>query len=166
MTKLAKSLETITYRGLGPRENYVDSCAAAHDGIWQSDADSLGFDYLRPQENGNRTGVQWVVAQNEMRGLVFAASRPIEFSLKSYEDRDLMDTTHRAQLKERPYRVLHLDLQNSGLGSASCGPVPLKYYLVRPLPFSCKLALCPLGGRSASQAANYAQGLLTAAREV
>ncbi|WP_418666166.1 glycoside hydrolase family 2 TIM barrel-domain containing protein [Allofournierella sp.] len=160
VSRLAKELEQIVYRGRGPGENYSDSRAAAQDGVWQSQADHWDVGYLRPQENGNRTEVQWVAAQNGTQGMVLAARNTVELSLSSYEDCDLLAAAHRAQLRPRPYRILHFDLQNSGLGSASCGPLPLRHYRVHPLPFACEFALCPLKGRPPQFAAGYAQGLM------
>lgn len=157
---ISRLLDEVCFEGLGPNENYCDSHAAARDGIWRGTAEGMQVRYLRPQDNGNRTGVSWAVIHSSGVGLAFAGIRPLEFSLRDFEDTALRDTPHDVDLVAAPHRVLNLDYQNAGLGSASCGPMTLKQYRVYPLPFHWRMAIAPATGEDAVAEGRRALGLL------
>ena len=52
-------LSDVTYYGRGPWENYSDRKASAMVSIYNCKVSALGFDYVMPQENGNRCDVRW-----------------------------------------------------------------------------------------------------------
>lgn len=150
-SRIPLSFSRVTYRGMGPDENYCDSLSAACDGIWRHNADEMGFPYAHPQENGNRTGVQWAVLQeNAGAGLAVASTHPLDFSVRAFEDEALRSAGHPWELQPAPHRLLHLDYRNSGLGSASWGPVALPQYRAFTIPFSWRMAFLPADGDAVS----------------
>ena len=58
--RLPVAMNGVSYLGRGPEENYCDRNASSLVGLWRSKADEMGADYIRPQENGHRTGVRWL----------------------------------------------------------------------------------------------------------
>ncbi len=143
---LPAEIRSVVYRGYGPGECYCDSKQAQADGIWSGDPHNMGFDYSCPQENGNRTGVRWLVLSGpDGSGLSVAASRPIDMALRPYSDEMLRSTAHACDLVHDSHRLyLHLDYRNSGLGSGSCGPAALQAYKAYPIAYEWSLAFAPV----------------------
>jgi beta-galactosidase len=54
------TLNTVTWFGRGPQENYWDRNTGAAVGLYSLPVADMWFPYLKPQESGNRTGVRWV----------------------------------------------------------------------------------------------------------
>ncbi|KAA6300102.1 MAG: Beta-galactosidase, partial [Candidatus Ordinivivax streblomastigis] len=57
--RLPPEFEIFTYYGRGPWENYSDRNTSSFIGIYKSTVSEQSFDYIRPQENGNKTDVRW-----------------------------------------------------------------------------------------------------------
>ena len=135
--KLDPALESVAYYGCGPRENYVDRRSGSFLGRWESTVDGLAEDYVRPQDNGSRTDVRWVaLTAKDGRGVKFSATEPLFVQALRYGWEDLEFARHRngqqrfrAPLAARPEVCLNLDVRQTGLGGASCGPEPMKKYV-------------------------------------
>ena len=135
--KLDPALESVAYYGRGPRENYVDRRSGSFLGRWESTVDGLAEDYVRPQDNGSRTDVRWVaLTAKDGRGVKFSATEPLFVQALRYGWEDLEFARHRngqqrfrAPLAARPEVCLNLDVRQTGLGGASCGPEPMKKYV-------------------------------------
>ena len=80
----------ITYLGKGPHENYCDRSASAFTGVYHTTAENMYTDYVRPQENGHRTGVKWISAFSQKDGITIIGDSLIEFNAlrNSIEDFD------------------------------------------------------------------------------
>ncbi|MDR0799682.1 MAG: DUF4981 domain-containing protein, partial [Dysgonamonadaceae bacterium] len=61
---LPAEFDHVTYYGRGPWENYSDRNTVSFVGIYESSVAGLGVEYIRPQENGNRTDVRWMTLTN------------------------------------------------------------------------------------------------------
>lgn len=135
--KLDPALEQIAYYGRGPRENYVDRNSGAFLGLWASTVTEQFEDYARPQDNGYKTDVRWVaLTTKDGTGVRFAASEPLFVQALHYGWEDLEFARHRngqqrfrAPLVARPEVCLNLDVRQTGLGGASCGPRPMDKYV-------------------------------------
>ena len=138
--KLDRSLEHIKYYGRGPRENYIDRCTASFFGVWTSTVTEQFEPYVRPQVNGGRCGVRWVeFTDAEGRGVRFSGSEPLFMTALHYTWEDLELSRHRAGQKRfraplvpREEVCLDLDVRQTGLGGASCGPGPMAKYRFDP----------------------------------
>ena len=63
---VAKDYEKLTYYGNGPQANYVDRNTGAKLGIYNSTVtEQFEKKYVKPQENGNHTGVRWTALTAE-----------------------------------------------------------------------------------------------------
>ena len=62
---LPGTFEHVTWRGLGPHENYPDRQEAATYGTWSRRCTEMPVPYIVPQETGNRGGAHWVAVSPE-----------------------------------------------------------------------------------------------------
>ena len=130
------------WRGRGPGESYVDSKQANHLGVYRKTVDELFTNYVKPQENGNRSDCDWVsFTDNETNGLIFIANETFDFSASHYEISDLELAKHTVDLKPRDYVVLNLDYKQNGLGSNSCGQNQLEKYRCKFEDFTLKFRI-------------------------
>ncbi len=138
-------LDCVTWLGRGPGESYADTKQAARFGLWQTMVDELLTPYVRPQENGNHTDTRWVALQEERGvGLLATAQPTLEFSTHRFTTEDLDQARHTYDLTPRPTITLHLDLQQNGVGSASCGPGVMEAYQLKARPFTFRTWFQPL----------------------
>ena len=52
--------EDASYYGIGPYESYIDKCRAGSHGLYNSNAEDMHEDYIRPQENGSHSDCSYV----------------------------------------------------------------------------------------------------------
>ena len=89
-------IETCWY-GRGPQETMPDRKTGAKIGIYQSPSDQIKFDYIHPQENGNRSDIRWATFQDRTgTGLKVQclANHYFNFSLWPYTQKDLLLAEH------------------------------------------------------------------------
>ena len=84
--------------------------------------------YVKPQATGNRTDVRWMSLSDTKNRLMVAARSPFQFSVVPFSDSVIDRATHINQLSRDGLLTIHLDAEQSGVGTATCGPgVALKY---------------------------------------
>ncbi|KMY48424.1 glycoside hydrolase family 2 TIM barrel-domain containing protein [Peribacillus loiseleuriae] len=113
--------DAVQWYGLGPDEAYVDSRLAARIGVWSSTIDGLHTPYIFPQENGNRHQTKWASFSQENGQSMLVSGNTFDFSASYYTVEQLEMAKHTYDLVKQPYITLHIDKQQYGLGSASCG---------------------------------------------
>jgi beta-galactosidase len=125
--------ETINYFGMGPHENYIDMNNSAKMGLYESTVDHEYEPYIKPQETGNHTKVQWAAVYDIMgRGLIFKGNPEFNFSALHYTPEDLDKADYTANLNRREETIVHVDYQQTGIGSNSCGPNLQEKYELKP----------------------------------
>ncbi|TWU27712.1 glycoside hydrolase family 2 TIM barrel-domain containing protein [Bythopirellula polymerisocia] len=141
MLRLSPELETMTWFGHGPHENYPDRKESCPLGLWTSTVTQQYVPYPRPQENGNKEGVRWIALTDEIgRGMVVVAAQPIAASALHYTVDDLAVASHAHLLKPRQEVVLSLDARQSGLGNSSCGPGVVQRFAVPPESYKLQVS--------------------------
>lgn len=142
--KLPEAMSRVEWYGRGPGESYVDSKEANPFGIYTSTVEDLYTPYVYPQENGNRTDVKWV-SFNDSRGIGFLvlAEETLNFSAHYYTMEDIEKAKHLTDLTKRDFITLNIDYKHNGLGSNSCGPVPLPQHKLSPEKFEFSLRWKP-----------------------
>ncbi|MEG1424106.1 MAG: glycoside hydrolase family 2 TIM barrel-domain containing protein, partial [Peptostreptococcaceae bacterium] len=127
--RVNKDLENVKYKGRGPGESYADTKEANLFGVFESTIDGLFTNYVKPQENGNRSDCSWVSLKND-RGmsLIAIADDTFDFSASYYEDTDLEYAKHTVDLSKRDYIVFNIDYKQNGVGTNSCGQWQLDKY--------------------------------------
>ena len=145
--KLDPALEQVEYYGRGPHENYVDRNSGAFVGRWKSTVSEQFVDYVRPQDNGCKTDVRWVVlAAKDGVGVKFAASEPMCVTASHYDWEDYEFARHRtgqqrfrAPLMPRAEVYLNLDVRQTGLGGNSCGQEPYAIFPIEKTAWTLRL---------------------------
>ncbi|MFZ7946396.1 glycoside hydrolase family 2 TIM barrel-domain containing protein, partial [Neobacillus sp. 19] len=149
--RLNKDFDEIQWRGRGPGESYVDSKEANHLGVYRQTVDGLFTNYVKPQENGNRSECDWVsLTDHDANGLSFITDETFDFSASHYEISDLERAKHTIDLKPRDYVVLNLDYKQNGLGSNSCGQNQLEKYRCKFEDLTLKFRISPFNSELTS----------------
>jgi hypothetical protein len=138
--------ERVTWYGLGPGENYADSREAARVGLWHESLKAMHTSYIKPQENGNRGDVRLMALRGGLAGpgLIVTGDPLFGFSAQRFSTQDLESIAHNTELKLRDQLYVNVDHRQLGLGSNSCGPLPLEQYLLKPGEFKFALEFAAL----------------------
>ncbi|RXT24714.1 beta-galactosidase subunit alpha [Lacticaseibacillus chiayiensis] len=125
---LPKAYQQVSYDGLGPTENYLDSHQAAYYSHFTSSVDDLFMNYVKPQENGNHMDTDRLALADGQHQLTLTMMKPLNFSVSNYADETLEAAKHTIDLKQSDRLNLYLDFRQNGLGTNSCGQNQLKRY--------------------------------------
>jgi beta-galactosidase len=124
------AFDNIRYYGRGPHENYCDRKMSAHLGLYECGIDEFGHDYLKPQENGNRTDVRFIeFTDNKGNGIgIRNAGGKLEVTAWPYSTADLNEATHIHELPKRNDITVNASLAQRGVG----GSIPAVLKLLKP----------------------------------
>lgn len=121
----------VSYLGRGDNETYADRKQSGKTGIYQTTAERMFHYYVTPQSTGNRTDVRWMKLTDEAgAGFFVDANRPFQFSVVPFSDANLEQACHINELERNGNVTVHLDAEQAGVGTATCGPGVLLKYLV------------------------------------
>ena len=96
------ALSTMTWLGRGPHENYWDRHTGAAVGRYTGRVVDLVHDYVRPQENANRTDVRWLALTDASGAGLLASGLPLlSASAWPYTMQELESATHTNELPHR-----------------------------------------------------------------
>ncbi len=122
--KMPEGFDKVMYLGMGPNENYRDLIHSARMGQYKTDVSAMHTDYAKPQDNGNRSGVKWMLCYDKAgRGLMFKTDNVFEFTASHYSVEMLDKAKYSCDLKKAKETFIHIDYKQSGVGSGICGPV-------------------------------------------
>ena len=142
---LPETMEKHCWYGRGPFENYVDRCAAAPLGRYESTVTEQYVPHIIPQACGNKTGVRWATFSDDQgHGLQIKSSSHFECSALHYTAEDLSSARHCWELQPRPEIYCTLDWMQRGVGEGGCGVDTLDQYRLRRLPQSIHFIFSPL----------------------
>lgn len=118
MLFLPGALDHVHWYGRGPEENYWDRHTASDVGLYSSTVADMWTDYVRPQENGERTDVRWVALTDKHGAGLLASGEPLlELNASYFTPEDLsVGVRHDYQLTPRKEVVLRLNLRQMGVG--------------------------------------------------
>jgi beta-galactosidase len=113
--------ERVTYFGRGPQENYSDRRDGVFLGTWNTSASGMMFDYVYPQENGNRTDVRWIsMTDLQGRGIQFLGMEPLSVSVWNTTQEELHKAMHIGEPKMlRDAFVINVDHVQTGVGGTN-----------------------------------------------
>lgn len=145
---VAPGFENITWYGRGPVETYIDR-QFERVGVYRSTVDKEWVDYMRPQENGNKTDVRWVMLTNAQGvGLLAVGSPQMSVGARHYTKDDLEHAGYTFQMVRKPQVFLNLDGVQMGVGgidSWSLNAYPMTPYRVASdQPRSFRYRLTPV----------------------
>lgn len=151
-TLLRAGFDQLAWFGKGPQETYWDR-QDARVGLYSGRVRDQYFDYIKPQETGNKEGVRWLALTDANGvGLLAIGSPLLSANALHHTTDDLFCATHhenfyRYQLPERDTVTLNLDLHQRGLGGDdSWGALPHSPFRLTPWPMHYSYRLHVLRG--------------------
>lgn len=146
------TLDSLTYYGRGPWENYSDRKTAAFMGLYTSTVDEQLFPYIRPQETGNHTDVRYfTLTDADGRGLTVRGAAPINFTALNVDPLTLDPgltklQQHASDVNPSRYsNFLSIDLAQRGLGGDnSWGAKPLEQYRLEAPSYTYTFTISPV----------------------
>ena len=145
---IPNSYKTMTWYGRGTEENYWDRKISANVGTYFGLIDTLWTNYVRPQENGNRSDVRWVsFTDDQGNGLLAVGDPKLSVSAWPYSLEDLNKADHIDDLPDRDFYTVNLDYKQQGVGgvnswSQAARAIP-KYRLPTDQGYSYSFTLMP-----------------------
>lgn len=143
---VAAELEQLAWFGRGPVETYPDRKRGAPVQRWASTVSDEYVPYVYPQEHGGHEDVRWVRLLDPATGagLELRFEEPLHVSASHFTAADLAAATHDVELVPRADTTIHVDVAHRGLGTASCGPDALPWYLVGPGTYRWRWSVTPV----------------------
>jgi beta-galactosidase len=145
---VAPGLENITWYGRGPKETMIDR-EFERIGVYSSTVDKEWVDYMRPQENGNKTDVRWVKLTNAQGvGLMAVGAPALNVTARHYTKTEMENAAYTFQMRRHPETYLNLDWKEMGAGgidSWSPNAYPMAPYRIDGnQPYSYRYRLTPV----------------------
>ena len=149
--RVADTYDQVSYLGRGDNETYADRGQSGKIGLYQTTPERMFHYYVTPQSTGNRTDVRWTkFTDRSGEGIFVDSNRPFQFSIVPFSDVLLEKARHINELERDGLVTVHLDEEQAGVGTATCGPGVLPQYLVPLKKQSFEFTLYPV--KSAGQA--------------
>jgi beta-galactosidase len=144
----------IEWYGRGPHENYIDRISSAPVSRYRSTIQEFVHEYVRPQENGNRTGVRWASLSDDVgRGILIEGGPTMEFSAWPYTQADLEAARHVNELPDRDEITVNISGAQMGVGGDnSWGALPYAKYTLPAVERQFEFTLRPLGESGSADA--------------
>ena len=164
--ELDADLNQVTWFGRGPHENYVDRAWSAHMGRYTSSVSDLYVPYVRPQENGYRTGTKWLklMFPSMRSGVLIRPIGDTRLSFSALHNRiedfeaeklakprgfqHIYESTHTTDIRPRPLVALNLDHAQMGVGGDdSWGAHTLDKYSLLETEYEFGFRLSPVSAK-------------------
>ena len=145
--------EKVTYFGRGPQENYSDRYDGIFLGTWDTSAAGMMFNYVYPQENGNRTSVRWIsMTDLQGRGIQFLGVEPLSVSVWNTTQEEIQKARHIGEPQMlRDAFTINVDHVQTGVGgtdSWSQSARPSDQYRLMDKNYSYSFYIRPVKSRS------------------
>ncbi|MDP7564565.1 MAG: glycoside hydrolase family 2 TIM barrel-domain containing protein [Candidatus Marinimicrobia bacterium] len=146
---LSGDFDELAWFGRGPHESYSDRKTSAAVGLYHGSVWEQTFQYVRPQETGNKTDVRWMALSNEKIGLMVKGSPTFDGSVHQYPYEDL-DYVPKGQkhgkldIQQKDQVDWLIDLKQMGVGGDnSWGARPHDKYTLPPGNYDYSFMLVP-----------------------
>ena len=148
-------MDNFSWYGRGPLENYSDRFTASFVGEYSGKVTDQYFEYIRPQESGNKTDVRWAsLTGNDGNGILITGHQPLNVSALDVETSTLDPGTSKHQMhssdvvRSSDKIYLHVDLLQRGLGGDnSWGNSPHAPYRMFDKAYSYSFTITPIIGK-------------------
>jgi len=124
---LLSSVKEIEWYGKGPGENYSDSNVSSFVDWYKLSIDQWKFPYVVPQDTGNRTNVTDAIFTIDNNELIFSSINEMNINIV---DMSVDNNKIYNNIPTKNSNIIRIDAKVRGLGSNSCGPVPLDKYII------------------------------------
>jgi beta-galactosidase len=143
--RVSNAYDQVSYLGRGDNETYIDRNQSGKIGVYQTTPERMFHYYVAPQSTSNRTDVRWVkLADTSGEGIFVESDRAFQFSIIPFSDVLLEKAHHINELERDGMITIHLDAEQAGVGTATCGPGVLPQYLVPVKKQSFEFTLYPV----------------------
>ena len=146
---LSGDFDEVTWFGRGPHESYIDRKTSAAVGLYHGLVWDQTYQYVRPQETGNKTDVRWMALSNGEIGLMVKGSPTFDGSVHHYPYEDL-DYIPKGQkhgklnIQQKDQVDWLIDLKQMGVGGDnSWGARPHDKYTLSPGNYDYSFMLVP-----------------------
>ena len=139
----------VEWFGRGPHESYWDRKTSAAIDYYKGTVWEQTYQYVRPQETGNKTDVHWMALSNGNTGILAKGQPTFDASVHQYpySDLDYLPKSQRhGKLDINPKAVVNwlIDYKQMGVGGDdSWGAKPLKKYSLFPGKYNYSFTLIP-----------------------
>ena len=139
---IPKSLSEFKWFGRGPEENYCDRKWGSKLGIHQRNIDSYVHNYMRPQENSNRSDIHWFKLGKSYT-IEDLSGEGLSISAYPYSQKHLDEAEHIHDLKIEDVITLNIDHKQKGVGGDQPGVAALHepYKLLKSKPYHYKFKI-------------------------
>lgn len=141
------SLDTISWYGRGPHENYWDRNTGAALGRYNGKVSEQFTPYLKPQECGNKTDVRYAYLTESLNGtgLAIEGANPVEINALPWTPEELEASDHVYKLPASDKTVLRVNYKQMGVGGDdSWGAMTHpEFTLPANRPYSFRFTLSP-----------------------
>ena len=137
--------DKLTWLGRGPHETYWDRKTGAAFGLYSGPVEENVYEYVRPQENGNKSDVRWMaLTDKDGVGLIAVGMPTIDISAWPYTMADLEKATHIHKRPRRDTITVNLDYRQMGVGGDdSWGARTHPEYTLPAKPYKYSFRLTP-----------------------
>ena len=136
---LNRNFDSFTWFGRGPHENYCDRKTGSPIGIYSLKAIEIGHNYMRPQENGNRTDLRWLKILDQSGSGILISGNVFNFSAWPYSQDALERAKHNHELETQDFITVNIDHMQCGVGGDLPGVAnlhePYKIHKGKPYVF-------------------------------
>ena len=146
---LSGDFDELAWFGRGPHESYSDRKTSAAVGLYHGSVWEQTFQYVRPQETGNKTDVRWMALSNGKIGLMAKGAPTFDGSVHQYPYEDL-DYVPKGQkhgkldIQQKDQVDWLIDLKQMGVGGDnSWGARPHDKYTLPPGNYDYSFMLVP-----------------------
>ena len=137
--------ENFSWYGYGPLDSYNDRHSGARLGIFSGSVDEQFTHHTYPQENGNKYRCLWAsLSDDNGIGLIAEGKPYIETSVMHYSLENLSQAENENQLEYTDNVTWNIDYKTYPIGNRSCGPPPLKEYVLFAKPVSFSFCIYPI----------------------
>jgi len=151
-TEISGELGDVYYYGRGPWENYSDRNAGTLTGVYRTTAAEMMWQYLYPQENGNRSDARWILLSGGKSGVVFAGRTPFGVSVWNCTQEALYKAKHPHEIETLPASfIVNIDHAQTGVGGTDTWSLkarPSEQYRLLEKEYSYSFVIAPCKDRA------------------
>jgi len=114
--KVPALYDSVSWTGRGPWENYPDRKNGALFGRYSLPVSEYMVDYVRPQDNSNRSDCTEFRLIGDNGALLVYSRTPFNLRVWNYSEEDLEQARHGYELPERDYLNINIDRELIGVG--------------------------------------------------
>ena len=123
--QLDNRLQHVNYYGMGPEGNYADRCTGAYLGWHSYEAGENLAHYMKPQESGNRMGVQRLTVTGDDGHGIEITGDSLEISVHRYLPEEIAAAAHYDELQGSCRTILDVAMFRKGVGGDDSWGAPV-----------------------------------------